>query len=1147
MQLKLHLTACLGVFLVIGLVAEIQAKSLEKESLPTLVLNEGDEDTYIGADRTEVKEEQTNSVVGRKDEPKRIDDLPSQGSDEEKKQPTGQDQTIKYETAASKPADPTEQPSSSSSSKPTEVIETTTKPADRQENTSQADKIGDEKKAASESDLKSLLENKNDAENDLSIAPTSSNSPATLDQTPAVVIKTASPTQFEGPTDTDKPVDDRFHYSLGSDKPIEAKKEQPADKPLEPATANASTTEEDNEAEKDKAPKSDAASESSGSESDEEEKEEKETPVKPSVEEQTKTESAVSSTPVVSSSKDQAPNGVVVKSDEGIKPVTSSNESLPPVKQDSSTSEVTSTSTTTESAEKPLEDKKEQPSLDEVKPQVDVKPTVPVSSDEKEEGNKKKPVESSSETSPTVTTNASATSVRPSSEAKDEPVKSNEASITTTISTTTSSTGVSTTSAPLAPKSEPKDKAVQSSSSESVAAAAAAAASAAASIGAAAVNPVSAGKEKAAASTTSKPPSGSSSTRAPSSTRKSSTDRWNRWQPTTPAGVSSTSSTPLPSTRRRPILPSIRRRFRPYNRFSPFPWPGPESYAPFGGPDMGPPSHADVEPDFGRPPFGGNYSPSSKSSTLKPRRRHGSSTSEPQQPTRTSVSSKSGSEVGVDDDNNSSDNVTPNVSTRRRYGNGSKRPTGGSSNKHNFDDDALDQGDQFAPSDPFGGHRGSSRPHHGHRHHHRDQHNHRDHHNRHEQHHRNQRPYYGANDASGVFSPTRPLTPGFGLFNSVGSSGSTGSGFDLLNPFSWVDEITKPRPSLFGQNRPHSGADAFDRPARPLGGNTGLAGGAGEPGSHFGHAARPSGPPIAVEGEFGRPGGERPTHPEPSALGPQHHGHDHDHGHDHHHRPHRPLTGSHGRDDYYDDHHHDCHHEHEHEHDYEHGHDHHRPHQPSRPIRPIPTDEYESGYGRRPIGGRPDRPYYNRRDQSSTRSPQSSEPNPSDSTIVRETETLNSESSSGRPTLSSSAAAPPSGVGSGPTMRRTPLFSPFDSLFGTLDDDLFGGLRSSFVDAPLRAASSGANAAFDAIVSSPKITLPLSAEQPKSVPASIEALDKPQASPVAGESSKPLSSIQERNTDVEGDKAAAKLESAEPSQQKSEFSRGGIRHFLLMI
>lgn len=438
-------------------------------------------------------------------------------------------------------------------------------------------------------------------------------------------------------------------------------------------------------------------------------------------------------------------------------------------------------------------------------------------------------------------------------------------------------------------------------------------------------------------------------TKAPSTTtRKSSTDKWDRWQPTTGA----------PPTRLRPILPSIRRRFRPYNRFSPFPFGGPDSYSPL---DTDFPSHGD--PSIGQGAGRRSPVPPSPSTSRPSSRRRGSST-EPPKSTENGSSEESEEEV----------TSKPQDTGTRRRGQGSNRRR----HHHHDHQHGPNRGEpevaerrhynknhgtrQFEREDPFGSDSQSFNDGNHHRHH------------------------------------PRPISPGFSLFNT----GSTGTGFDLLNPFSgWLDDAIKPRPPVRG----------------PVGQSPGST--LGSPGR------RPGSQPIPVEGDYND---------------------ESEHGHGHHHHNNRPHNG---REDYYE-HRHDCDHHHDHDHDHDHHHDHHHrePYRPGRPhrepVRPPIGGDYEPYSPSASFGRRPSRPY-NRRDQTESNSNEQ-----------------NGSSEQPSPGLYANIApvAP----------RRVPsIFSPFDSLFGSLDDDLFS-LRSSFVEGPPKAQES--SHAFDTILSSPKISMP---------------------------------------------------------------------------
>lgn len=464
------------------------------------------------------------------------------------------------------------------------------------------------------------------------------------------------------------------------------------------------------------------------------------------------------------------------------------------------------------------------------------------------------------------------------------------------------------------------------------------------------------------------------------STRKpvlvSSTDKWDKW---------STTTTSSPPTRRRPILPSIRRRFRPYNRFSPFPWGGAESYSPAG-------SDSDFIGEPAPPSSRPSWAPSNPGSTvtLKPRRR--STTEAPKEGVK--PSSSSGSEGSSSVDHSGSDGS--NISTRRRHQHGNKRRP----QQHGPSSDDGSEYDDNTRRFPSHHRHHGGRPH-FHRHHHNNEH---------------LEPFAhrpGSLSGSGGVG---------GLFNAPGSA--MGSAFDLLNPFtSWLDDLSRPKPPR--------GPSLVGSPARVPG---------HRPSNH---------------------GGEYPDSsnngPE---LGPGSH---HDHGHSG--RPHN------GREDYN----HDCHHDHDHDHDHDHNHDHdhdhhhdhhHRPQRPSRePYRPRPHDgDYDTyppgssshSYGRRPTGGRP----YNREADSS-----SSNQEPEGNTDIVSGDTpFSSFSTSTRGERQGEPLAPRS------RPFRPSIFSPFDSLFGALDEDLFS-LRQSPGESPFARSPVDSTRTFDAIVTSPKISM----------------------------------------------------------------------------
>lgn len=494
-----------------------------------------------------------------------------------------------------------------------------------------------------------------------------------------------------------------------------------------------------------------------------------------------------------------------------------------------------------------------------------------------------------------------------------------------------------------------------------------------------AVNPLhnkNQSKEKPAiAATRNLTTSTSTTTKAPtvsSTSRKSSTDKWDRWSPSTVA----TPTTGAPPTRLRPlpILPSIRRRFRPYNRFSPFPFGGPDSYSP---------SETEFSPPVVGSGSGSRFSPAvTTSSTSRPKRRRTSTTESPARP----AVGESGSDEA---DEEVSLKPTQDTSGTRRRGQGTSNRRR-HNNHHHHHHHPHNHGES-----EFGGRR---------------QHHHKQHGTRNFE---REEPFGDSSTGGSPFQTEaghphrhapRPISPGFSLFNS---GAGTGSGFDLLNPFSgWLDEAIKParRPPVSQAPGPSIGS-----PGR-----------------------RPGSQPIPVEGDYNEEHGD---------------------GHHHHHQ-HRPHNGREG--DYHDHHNHDCdhHHEHDHEHDYDHHHEHHhrepyRPNRPQRePLRPPIGGDYDPYPSSASFGRRPARPY-NRRDQA---------------------ELENKEQNGGAEQVSPGLYASIAPV----APRRVPsIFSPFDSLFGSLDDDLFS-LRSSFIDTPAKEASPHP---FDTILTSPKISMPGNIDQ----------------------------------------------------------------------
>lgn len=393
-----------------------------------------------------------------------------------------------------------------------------------------------------------------------------------------------------------------------------------------------------------------------------------------------------------------------------------------------------------------------------------------------------------------------------------------------------------------------------------------------------------------------------STTKAPAVVRKSSTDKWENYTPSTP----STSSGP---TRRRPILPSIRRRFKPQSGY---------------GYDRDP----DYLPSDSDPFTRSTATPTSS----KPRRKWG-----------TSIDSSSSDADDKDESPSIPPRRQPSVNNRRRHHH---------NHHHHHHHGESDVG-------PLSGRR---------RHHHHHHHNH--HRHRHDE--RDERPVEEPSSFSDSISPQhnqRPFSPGFSLFGP----GSTGSAFDLLNPFAgWLDDIGRPKPAR-REHLPSVGARPYNSPHRP----------------------------NPVEGYYN--GG-------------------------HEHRDQRiPMVGLHnGREDFEPNHHRDCH-------DQSYAHHNHRDGQHQhRNKEGESLDDQDSYFG-----------------EESYSSDRHNQP-----TSVRDR------------TQSSSRSSPESY-----NKKRLPsIFSPFDSLFAPLDDEIFG-LRSSFVDGTPKSDSTRS---FDAVVSSPKISMPRS-------------------------------------------------------------------------
>lgn len=512
------------------------------------------------------------------------------------------------------------------------------------------------------------------------------------------------------------------------------------------------------------------------------------------------------------------------------------------------------------------------------------------------------------------------------------------------------------------------------------------------------------------AATSGKSTTTTTTTKAP--TRKSVTDRWDKYNP---SPVST--STSVPPTRRRPILPSIRRRFRPYNRFSPFPWGGADPYSPYGG----------LEPDFTRDSSLGEPNPSSSSGRPFST---GSSTTSTRRPTSKRRSSSSTTTTSLPSEEDEEVKTTTEISTRRRAGgSGGKRRH----QHHNHDGHDLN---------------GRRRQHH-HRHHHHSI-------------DRDERPSDSPFDSNPFSSsyprPFQPAVPGFGLFNS----GASGSGFDLLNPFSgWLDD------TLGSSNRP-----AGNKP--PVRSPSGYG--------NSGGRVPPVQPQPASGGEF----------PSESHNEPHHHDH-HDHHHDHH------RERDHDYDHHHDDHHHDCH-DRDRDHDYHNHRETYRPGSrrppPARePFRPVAGQD--GNYDTYPPS-RPGRPY-NRREQDG-----------SDSSL----------SAAVSPSLYNSAPAKPVGAeieapASQPP-KRPSIFSPFDALFGTLDEELFG-MRSSASSSRERINKP---ASFDTVVSSPKILMPAADPKQRRLSASDEDsaasldLDRIKAETENGKKISPLTDPVDDNGEV---------------------------------
>lgn len=852
-----------------------------------------------------------------------------------------------------------------------------------------------------EKDINSLLENKNDAENDLALPTTTTTTttaaPPTTSTSPEEP-KTTTRIDLDGPVDTNRSVDDRFHYMFGgSEKPAEpdaaasarpSESEPPVERPAEEKKAASKPSGDEKSGDK----HGDKPDEKPGKKSDEKSDEKPPVVAESALAVVEKPQAESEAPKAVEATKGSSLDGKKIDYDDKTKSI---------VVESVSDDQLAKKPATTDASHRPAGAPADAPS------------SAP-------------PTQADSLTEPAV----KATEKPLVAEAKSQ------------------GTPVNSTVTPVA-KKQPSDGKKPGSVPSILAGALGTA------LGAA-VNPILTGKDNKTGSSTTIPPAvgssvsskdstttmttlaGSSSTTTTKAPRKSTTDRWSRWSPSTSPSITSSTLSPAPPTRRRPILPSIRRRFRPYNRFSPFPWGGADSYTPMGADSDYVPAQEGIGFSSSRP----------TTTTLRPKRRGSSTESSKSSPSSTTSSPSSAAPKPSDQDNE--DEAGPNVTNRRRgQGANRRRHHHHYNNRHNQNDGEFDL--------TGGSHRRRYNTNPGHRYYPQE---------------RDERPPFGGD--SSIFN-TRPYSPGFSLFNT-GTSGlgsSTGSGFDLLNPFSWIDEVTKPRPPL---HRPEL------RPPLSGGGPPTI----GSPGRLPGHR------PTAVEGEYSNESPQPQNH---------HHGHDHGHG------GHRP-PGGHSREDYddYHDHHghhghhghHDCHHDHDH--DYDHHHHNHRPHRPHResPIGgPLPAGGDYDTYPPSSPGYRSNRPYPGRRDQSE---PFGSLPTSSGGSSGHESENPESYVPS-RPNSSERSSVGPSSAGP----RRIPsLFSPFDSLFGSLDEDLFGGLRSSFIDSPLRAGAEtnkNTNTAFDAVVTSPKISMPSAGanNKPRQLPAAeIEKLDKENSRLVEG-------------------------------------------------
>lgn len=902
---KIHLLLLSLICVLLVNLEDISAHSIQ-DSLPALVLDDENTSSYSSASPELVTRKTASNNednVDSKEKAKENDNneskvIPYKTDKREKQQtPTSNEPPKESNVDSSKETTTSQAPNSADST-------TTTAASVKQsvEETKVANKVPVK-------DINVLLANKDDAENDLASPNPSSNPNGPQDpaethsepaQKPSVVVTSnegKKNTELDSPVDTNKQNDDRLHYSLGNSeqiKPSVEKKAEPKDDtvasselaPEKPLVEKEKAKEEKKDEEVEKKPVEEKKPDSKDEKDEEEkEKEDGEGEIK-------KDDNGSASDKELDSKKDVSDEKI--KIDEAPKQPSASptleaenkDKKFPLTTEQPATTVGLSTAEQTSTELLPSKKDIETSKVDTEGKKIELprgeKP-------EREETSKKVPMEASTTVATPISSSAS-------------PLPT-----TTAVAAETSTAKVSNVKPPNVP---------------SILAVALGTA-----LGAA-VNPIISNKSDkkppvvASPSSTISP---SSTTKAPSSTtKKSSTDKWDRWTPTPPTTLSSTTSGP---TRRRPILPSIRRRFRPYNRFSPFPWGGADAYSPAGGD----PEFSATDPLAPKPP-------SFSSTTNKPsRRRTGSPSGEsfPSRPTSIGGSTQAGSS----DDHDDNEETLPESSNRRRQGNEHRRRHHHHHRHHHRQNEAgLGESSQTPPR-----RRVHSHNHHSHRNHDRDE-----------------RPFDSSPfDGPPSYPPfsssqPRPVSPGFGLFNT---GSQTGSGFDLLNPFSsWLDDFsTNSRPQSHAQPRP----------------------------------------PIPVEGKYD----------------------------DNNHNPHEYG----GRFDHH--HHDDCH-----DHDYDYHREPYRPHRDREPNQPRPN------YGRRPA-----RPY-NRRDQAEH-----------ERNNNREHENLDSS----QPSLLGRA-------GTSVAPRVPSIFSPFESLFGSLDDVGFFSLRSSFMDSPLKAASDSTHT-FDTIVSSPKI------------------------------------------------------------------------------